>query len=375
MLFTSGIVTVIAGLMFFGLLPVPSWLGIHWTMPSHGGFFVAGGILMIAAALLWFGLGNSRPEGTLLVLALAAAFLGYPLGGLIAPSFDATFSPKDQSLLLRAYVEKGYQAASYHVPDGLYSYYSGSGVTELKKLEEALPLAGQSKFLLALPAADADSWESRPDCLTEVHAQFLGPSRYTLLACPPIADLPPAAVPYAPAPDFPGEIRKFLGLPSGSAQNMPQSLPEAPRSSKAPATEQEPAVPAADSPAPSMESTEPRGNGTKKSDAAPDDAAPAADSPASSMESTEPRGNGTKKNDAAPDDAAPVAGPAAKPAIESARSAPETEAEADSAAVHRDGEGTPATEKESAPEVEGTEKSTAAPVSPDVSIHPAPSAR
>jgi 4-amino-4-deoxy-L-arabinose transferase-like glycosyltransferase len=272
LLFLGGIATVLVGLMFFDILPSPDFLGIHWTMPSHGGFFVAGAILLVAAALLWLGLGSSRPEGTLLTLALAAACLGYPLGSLVAPSFDSALSPKEQSLMLRAYVEKGYQPASFHVPDGLYSYYSGHRIAELKSLEDALPLAARSKFILALPASDLESWKNKPECLTEVHAQLLDRTRFLLLACPPIPDLQPAAVPYAPAPDIFTEIQKLLGITPGSAKSASDTEPKTSPPKAAPALA--PALPATDSPAPA-EPAVPDGP-PEENPVAPDSAPPAA---------------------------------------------------------------------------------------------------
>lgn len=273
-LLLSGVLTIILGLMYFDLLPIPLPPCLpEWKIASHGGFFVVGAILLVAGALVWFGLGSSRPEGVLLVLALTAAGLGYPLGGLVAPHFDPVLSPKNQALLMRAYINDGYTAASYNVRSGAYTYYTRKNIKELTSLEEAAALASGGKVVLALPLSDAESWEGKPEGLTQVQRQWMAEREYVLLAAPAVEGLSPAPAPYKPAPDVIDEFIKLVGIdqlikelfPPKPAEPKPVPQPKAPAPAPVQAPAPEPATPEAPTPA-----------------STPDEAAPAKEAPVTS---------------------------------------------------------------------------------------------
>lgn len=231
LLFLAGVLTILCALMLFDVLPMPDLKGIPaWTMESHGGFYVVAGLLLAFAAFLVFGLGSSRPEGVLLVMGLAATAISYPLAALVAPSFDDVLSPRDQSLIMRAYIDQGYAPASYKVYGGTYSFYTDHVINELKTQEEIPPLAEQGKLILGMRASIFDEWKDRPQCLKEVHRQWIETREYVLLACPPLEGLKPAGDPYAPAPEFLRELLKLVGIEL------------APRQKKVPVTKSQPPV-------------------------------------------------------------------------------------------------------------------------------------
>lgn|GEM_PF-3643101 len=192
LLFIGGLLALFGTLMLFGALPKPDFVGIPWTLPTSGGFFAVSIILMLSGIILWLALGSSRPEGVLLVMALAATLVGYSIGGLSAPALDPVLSPKQQALMLRAYLDKDYAVASYNVEPGIYAYYAGRAVPVLKDLEAAQALAEKGHAALAMPLADAEGWSGKPECLREVHRQWLGTRVHVVLACPAIEGLVPA---------------------------------------------------------------------------------------------------------------------------------------------------------------------------------------
>jgi hypothetical protein len=283
-------------------------------------------ILFVIAGLLWLGLGSSRPEGVLLLLALGATALGYPLGSLIMPSFDPMLSPKNQALLMRAYIDQGYTPASFNVYGGTYSFYTGHVIKELKQLDEIPPLAEKGKLVLAMRLSAFDKWVGRPECLTEVQRQWIESKQYVLLACPPIADLKPAPVPYKPAPDILGDLFKLAGVDNPFKKAPEAAKPAAPAAPAAPTAPSAPAAPVAPAAPATPEAAAP---------AAPEAAAPATP-------------------DAAPAAPAPEA-PAATPAPEAAApAAPESPAPAE----------TPTT-SEAAPEAAKPEASAPAETAPE----------
>ena len=242
----AGVLTILYGLMLFNILPQPAFLGLpEWKMASHGGFFVTGAILLVAGALIWFGLGSSRPEGVLLIMALTVTGLGYPLGSLVAPHFDALLSPKAQALTLRAYADKGYAVASYNVPEGAYAFYAA---TRVKALDapgpENLAALGQNA-VLALPAADYEALADKPEGFAVAQRQWMGCKEYVLLASPVIEGLAPAAVSYKPAPDIIDEFLKLTGI-DGWLTSIGFGGTAAPANPAAPAREETKPAPAAE---------------------------------------------------------------------------------------------------------------------------------
>ena len=75
--------------------------------------FIIGMGVIAAGLFFWLGLRGSQPEGVLLVFALAATALAYPLNNMAAPAFDRVMSPKAQAEVMREYVKEGYIPVSY----------------------------------------------------------------------------------------------------------------------------------------------------------------------------------------------------------------------------------------------------------------------
>ena len=244
LLFLSGIVALLGTLMLFNALPKPDVIGIPWVLPTSGGFFAVSIILMLSGLIMWLAIGSSRPEGVLLIMAVAAALLGYSMGGLSAPALDPVFSPKKQALMVRAYLDKGYTAAAYGIEPGTYAYYAQRAVPTLKSLDEAKPLADKGNVVLALPLADVAAWEGKPENLTEVHRQWMGRKQYVLLAAPPLDGLEPAADPYGKGFDLVEEgktlLREYGVLPPAAKQaEPPVKEPQKEQTGTAPAPQPE----------------------------------------------------------------------------------------------------------------------------------------
>ena len=269
LLFIGGLSALFGTLMLFGALPKPNFVPIPWTLPTSGGFFAASNILMVSGVMLWLVLGSSRPEGVLLVMALAATLVGYSIGSLSAPALDPVLSPKQQSLMLRAYLDKEYAVASYNVEPGIYAYYTGRAVPALKDLDAAQALAEKGNVALAMPLADAQSWSGKPECLTEAHRQWLGTQIHVVLACPAIEGLAPAQDPFGKPFDIVKEAKDLLRGFGILDSKAPQ--PAQPAEEKSP----EPTLPV-----PQPVEGEPAGEAapTQEQHAAP---APAAQEPAS----------------------------------------------------------------------------------------------
>lgn len=225
-LLLCAVLLVVASLMLFGVLPMPSFKGIpQWRLPTESGFVIMAALFAAAAAMLWLGLKSSRPEGVLLVMALFVTIISYPLAATVAPSFDAVLSPKSQALLMRAYIQRGYSPATYRDYPGTYAFYAGQAVPRLRSLDEASALADKGPLVLATRRSEWEKWESKPSCLEQVHSQWLETREYVLLACPPIAGLTPAEPAYAPAPDIVGGMMRLFGLESSSKRETPDAAP------------------------------------------------------------------------------------------------------------------------------------------------------
>lgn len=252
MLFLFGAAAIVGALMLFGILPMPGLDFVPgWKLAGHGGFYVIAAIAFVIVGLLAFGLRSSRPEGVLLYMALGCSLLGFPLASLVAPSFDAVLSPKAQALIMRAYINEGYAPASYKVYGGTYSFYTNSVINELKKQEDILPLAEKGKLVLGMRASIFDAWEDAPECLTEVHRQWIETREFVLLACPPVEDLKPAPVPYKESPDIIREAFRQFGieLPGlGGAATEPEGQKIVRKTPVAPQKGQDAQTPAAESP-------------------------------------------------------------------------------------------------------------------------------
>ena len=259
----GGLAALFGTLMLFGALPKPDFVNIPWTLPTSGGFFAVSIILLLSGAILWLVLGSSRPEGVLLVVALTATLVGYSIGNLSAPALDPVLSPKQQALMLRAYLDKGYTVASYNVAPGTYNYYTGHDIPVLKDVEAARSFAEKGHSALVMPLTDAEGWSGRPECLEEAHRQWLGAQVYVVLACPAIEGLAPAQAPFGESFDIMGDIvektkdvlRGFGLLAPEAPQAVPAPQPVAPIVEDMPAVEPAPA-PAVQEPAPEMPSLE-----------------------------------------------------------------------------------------------------------------------
>ena len=312
----SAVALVLAALALFGLLPAPDMAGLpQWKLPTNGAFFIVAAILLLVSGLLWTALRSNRPEGTLLVMALAAAALGYPLAGMVAPSFDAVLSPKAQALLMRAYIQDGYAPASYKVYGGTYTFYAGHAVPSL----EQLPASGADKMVIGMQRSRLKEWENKPDCFKEVHSQWIETREYVLLACPAKEGMQPAAVPYKPAPDVIGALMKLMGVQLPVKPAKPEA-PKAPETPKAPEVAPEKGQPLPDQPTPTEENVP---EAPAPAEPAKPEAAPApAEEPAVKPE-TAPAAPAEKATPPAAPDKAPEAAPQPGQAAPDAGSKPD----------------------------------------------------
>lgn len=261
-----GILGIVASLMLFGYLPLPSFSGISWQIAPHGSFFAVAAILLVAGALIWLGIGSARTEGVFLVMALAGLLLAYPVTGMVAGILDQYMNPQPQALMLKAYMDEGYSAHAYNTPDASYAYYAQKAVP---KTDDPATLGENS--IVAMPKAEADAWADKPACMQEAHKQWLGTEQYVLMACPPKEGITPGESPLAPAPDI---LKQLFGLAGLEVPFKKEARPEAPKAApaaEAPATvDQAPAEEkAAEEPA-----AEDEGKAAAPADAAPADAAP-----------------------------------------------------------------------------------------------------
>ena len=122
------------------------------------------------------------PRKTLLATALAMTVWIQPVAWITAPSFDPMMSPREQALVLKEYADKGYFPIAHKVYSGLYSYYAGRDILEIKEYDAVkAELAKHPKAILAVKKKYWDAWEDRPENMTKVHEQFIADQPYYLM--------------------------------------------------------------------------------------------------------------------------------------------------------------------------------------------------
>jgi hypothetical protein len=226
---------ILAGLIF-AVLPVylngqaPSvlnWLGSLGIPVLHveiGGVYVMAAACLAAGCLFIGGLSSRRPEGTLLVMLLLAAALAYPVCALAAPSLDKILSPRDISLEIRRYAEKGYAAFSLGVQPAPFVYYAeGAGLTALQDIAALESRLGEGEKFILL--AGEEEWNKARPLPGEAKSFRLAAEKYVLLVhdgpssgalTPPVEETSPGAA--GPAED-PG------AADSGSPARAPERNP------------------------------------------------------------------------------------------------------------------------------------------------------
>ncbi len=221
----GGVAFLLASLILFGAILSPSWLDLPgWRIAGNLGFYVAGFGLIAGGLFLLLGLRSSRPESVLLGYALVATLLSYPLARDVAPAFDQVLSPKAQSLILKSYMDKGYQAFSYRNYPGIYAYYAGTPVKDVDSLAELPPVPGEHGVVLAIRRKDLNDWPGKPACFKEVDARYIEHPERVLLVCPGRDQQPPAP------PVSPTETTQPPQTPPTEAQQPAQAPPmEAPQ--------------------------------------------------------------------------------------------------------------------------------------------------
>lgn len=333
----AAVVILVVSLMLFGYLSMPDIAGLpQWRLPSGGGFFLIAAVLLLSAALLWVGLSSARPEGVLLIMALCAAGLGFPLGGLALPNFDSALSPRDQGLLMRAYVEKGYTPAAFAIPGATYSFFAGKTVAEAASLEAAAELAQTGNLILAMPLEAWTAWENKPEGLQEVQQQWLGKRQCVLLACPPLEGLAPAEDPSGRSPDLVQRVKGLLGREDGMADE-PAATPKTAPVSKppAPAADVQPAAEASDANAlPESEEASTPPASDAQSEPGPDAQKEMPQSTAESAENAPPAQPAMQDETVTPPDAStPIPDAVGTPTDDPAPTAPLSAPDADPAAT------------------------------------------
>ena len=118
----------------------------------------------------------------LVALALAMTLVFLPMGLKTAPSLDAIMSPREQALHIKDWVAKGFAPASYRIYPGVYSYYAGALVPELKDLDQMRAfLAEHPKTVAVMPEKRWRQWENPPQGLRVVHTQRIVGDNFVLL--------------------------------------------------------------------------------------------------------------------------------------------------------------------------------------------------
>ena len=252
---TGGAALFVVSLALFGLMPLPDMISLpNWNLPFDPAFPIVAGVVLLTGFALWLLLPSSRPEGVLIILAIFAVILCFPLYKLAAPTLDAVLSPKAQAEVMKSYIAKGYSPLSYRVYGGTYTYYAGKPVKELKNLDEVQAmLDGGKKVVLGIRTSQLAEWQNKPECLVEVHKQWIETRQYSLLVCPkPEAPAEAKAADPAAKPDLPAAPAK--DAPAAPAVEAPAPAVEAPA---APAVEAPaPAAPAAEAPTPAAPAVE-----------------------------------------------------------------------------------------------------------------------
>ena len=316
-LLVGGAGLLIASMSIFNMAPLPDCFGLpKWTLDFNPAFFIVAAVILLNGFALWLLLPSSKPEGVLLIMAIFAVILCFPLFKLAAPTLDVVLSPKAQAEVMKSLIAKGYTPVSYRVYGGTYTYYAGKPVKALKNLDEVKTmLDGGAKVVLGIRSSLLAEWPNKPECLVEVHRQWIEMREYSLLACPKPEI--PAAPKAAPAPVAPKAVPapaapKAVPAEPAKAAPAPAPVKDAPA---APVKEAAPPAPAAQpaAPAPKPEEAAPAAAPVAK----PVEPAPAA--PAAAQEPVAPAPK--------PEEAAPAAAPVVKP-VEPAPAAQEAVAPA-----------------------------------------------
>ena len=299
----AGAVVLAASFMICGMLPVPAFINApDWSIPANFGFMMAAATMAVTALALWLLLRSSRPEGMLLIMALYAVLVCFPLFVMGAPALDAVMSPKRQSEMIKAYVDKGYYPVTYKVYEGTYTYYSGHKIHSVPTLEALAALQAQHQQIILATRVEKLKDAQVPECFVEVSRQWIESSEYVIFACPPDPTIvmPPKEEP-APfkifkfGPALPGKLATVsaeespapeaaeTGVEGAAAPDAQEAVPApepATESTAEPATEsvtESAAEPATESVTESA--TEPEATPASESEAAPatePEAAPAA---------------------------------------------------------------------------------------------------
>ena len=191
----AGIGLTIAGLMLFGVMPMPEFKGIPpWQLPFNATIFIISTLLITGACVIWFVLKSNRAEGVLMVVLLFTTLLHYPLAKYIAPMFNFVLSPKEQALVIKGYMDKGYAAYTYKDYGATYSFYANATIPAVADITLLNQLVPAKKVVVAMPANAIGKWRNKPECFTEVHRQWIEVKEFIVLACPSGNEtLPPAA--------------------------------------------------------------------------------------------------------------------------------------------------------------------------------------
>lgn len=104
------------------------------------------------------------------------------LGLVLMPSVDNIMSPEKQGILMKSYIEKGYDPVAYKVYSGLYTYYAGSNVYETKDLDEISSLlTSNDSVVLGIAEKNWRKWQEKPEGMEIIHRQWIAGREYLLI--------------------------------------------------------------------------------------------------------------------------------------------------------------------------------------------------
>jgi len=173
--------TLVAGLWcLFGVGLVVVGDLLPFPVPVRGMGIAACTMLVCGGAL--FAVRKSGWKAGLLCSALALTVWLYPIGLMVAPSLDDAMSPKELSLTMKSFIDKGYAPVAFKVYAGIFTYYAGHDYEETGKWEK-LPalLDSHEKVVLAIRKRHWNEWQDRPAHLKIVDEQNVAGMDYLMV--------------------------------------------------------------------------------------------------------------------------------------------------------------------------------------------------
>ncbi len=164
-----GVALIVASLVLWGKVSALGLSGCGWLAGLIGWMFLRG-------------IDRRRVRQGLALAVAGVTIWLIPAGFWLAPSLDATLSPKAQADVLRAYLQEGYAPVVYKVYSGTYSYYAGQNLPETDDPQAVLQVLNDNpKAILAIRDKHWNQWQDKPEGLEIVDRQQVADKTYLLL--------------------------------------------------------------------------------------------------------------------------------------------------------------------------------------------------